>query len=81
MPCTDVFDAQEQGWRDAVLPPGCPRIAVEAGVPDYWRKYVGLEGAVLGVPRFGASAPGADVYRHLGITAEALTELVKSLLA
>ncbi|HEY7841559.1 MAG TPA: transketolase [Gammaproteobacteria bacterium] len=81
MPCTDLFDAQDRKWRDGVLPPGVPRIAIEAGVPDYWRKYVGLDGGVLGVPRFGASAPGPDVYKHLGITADALTKLVESLLA
>jgi transketolase len=81
MPCTDVFDAQDPKWRDRVLPPGCPRIAVEAGIPDYWRKYVGLDGGVLGVPRFGASAPGPDVFRHVGLTAEALVKLVESLLA
>jgi transketolase len=80
MPCTDVFDAQDRDWRDAVLPPGCPRVAVEAGVPDCWRKYVGLEGGVLGVPRFGASAPGPDVYRHVGLTAERLIELVESII-
>jgi transketolase len=82
MPCTDVFDAQDAAWRDAVLPPSCRnRIAIEAGVPDYWRKYVGLDGAVLGVPAFGASAPGPDVYTHFGISAAALTALVESRLA
>ena len=53
MPSTTVFDRQDRAWREAVLPPGLPRLAVEAGVSDYWRKYVGLEGAVLGLDRFG----------------------------
>ena len=80
MPSTDTFDGQDPQYREQVLPDACRRrVAVEAGVPDYWRKYVGLDGKVLGVPTFGASAPAADVYRHFGLTAAALTELVESL--
>jgi transketolase len=56
-----------------------PRAAIEAGVSDYWRKYVGLEGAVIGIDRFGESAPAGDVYKFLGITAEALVAAVKGL--
>jgi transketolase len=52
MPSTSVFDRQDSAYRDAVLPRGVPRLAIEAGVPDYWRKYVGLKGAVIGVDRF-----------------------------
>ena len=59
MPSTSVFDRQDAAYRDAVLPRGVPRVAVEAGVTDFWRKYVGLEGAVVGIDRFGESAPGA----------------------
>jgi transketolase len=81
MPATDVFDAQDESYRDAVLPPGCRnRIAIEAGVSDYWRKYVGLDGKVLGVDRFGESAPAATVYEYLGLTGPKLADLVKSFL-
>ena len=68
MPCTQAFDRQDAAYRQNVLPPGVPRIAVEAGVTDYWRKYVGLEGAVIGIDTFGESAPAAELYRHFGIT-------------
>jgi transketolase len=53
-----------------VLPRGVPRLAIEAGVSDYWRKYVGLEGAVIGVDQFGESAPAADVFKLFGFTVE-----------
>ncbi|ANB18501.1 transketolase [Dokdonella koreensis] len=81
LPCTQVFDRQPRAYRDTVLPPGLPRVAVEAGVTDYWRKYVGLDGAVVGIDRFGASAPAADLYRHLGLTAAAIGDAVADLLA
>jgi transketolase len=81
MPSTDVFDAQDREYRDMVLPPSCrKRVAAEAGIPDYWSKYVGLDGKVLGVNTFGESAPAADVYKHFGLTAEGLADLVKSVL-
>jgi len=80
MPCTRLFDAQDQAWRDAVLPPGLPRVAVEAGVTDYWRKYVGLEGAVVGIDRFGESAPYKDLFKYFGFTPEHVVETVKSVL-
>ena len=57
MPSTSVFDRQDAAYRESVLPRGVPRVAVEAGVTDYWRKYVGLEGAVVGIDRYGESAP------------------------
>ena len=69
MPCTSAFDRQDAAYRDSVLPRGLPRVAVEAGVTDFWRKYVGLEGRVIGIDRFGESAPAADLFRHFGITA------------
>jgi transketolase len=78
MPCTSLFDRQDAAWRESVLPKGMPRVAIEAGVTDFWRKYVGLEGAVVGIDRFGESAPAADVYRFLGIDAEHLVAAVKS---
>ena len=80
MPATDLFDAQEQSYRDSVLPPACrKRISVEAGVTDYWRKYVGLDGEVLGVDNFGESAPANDVFEHFGLTTEKLEAMIKEL--
>ena len=72
LPCTSVFDRQDPDWRAQVLPPGVPRVAVEAGQPDYWRKYVGLEGAAIGVASFGESAPAGKLYAHFGLTAVAV---------
>ena len=78
MPSTDAFDSQPEEYRELVLPAACRRrIAVEAGIPDYWRKYVGLEGRILGVPTFGESAPGSAVFEHFGINAEGLMQLVQ----
>jgi transketolase len=77
MPCTSVFDRQDAAWRESVLPRGLARVAIEAGVSDYWRKYVGLEGEVIGIDRFGESAPAADVYKFLGIDTEHLVAAVK----
>ena len=80
MPCTSRFDRQDAAWREAVLPKGLARVAIEAGVTDFWRKYVGLEGAVVGVDRFGESAPAGEVYKFLGIDAEHLVAAVKGVL-
>src|SRR5579862_9534142 len=77
MPCTSVFDRQDEAWRESVLPKKMPRVAIEAGVSDYWRKYVGLEGEVIGIDRFGESAPAPDVYKFLGIDAAHLVAAVK----
>jgi transketolase len=80
MPATDLFDAQDQSYRDAVLPPACrKRISVEAGVTDYWRKYVGLDGMVLGVDNFGESAPANQVFEYFGLTTAALEEKIEAL--
>ncbi len=80
MPSTEVFDRQPLEWREGVLPSWCrKRVAVEAGVTDYWRKYVGLDGAVVGIDTFGASAPAEHLYAFFGITAEAVVDAVKSL--
>ena len=76
MPCTSVFDQQGQDWHAKVLPPGVKRIAIEAGQGDLWWKYVGLDGAVVGINRFGESAPAATVYKALGVTVERIVELV-----
>jgi transketolase len=80
MPCTSVFDRQDAAWRESVLPKGLPRVSVEAGVTDFWRKYVGLEGATIGVDSFGESAPAAAVYKHFGVDTEHIVAAVKSLL-
>lgn len=80
MPSTDAFDGQPEEYREQVLPSSCRRrIAVEAGIPDYWRKYVGLDGSILGVPTFGESAPGGAVFEHFGINAEGLMRLVQEI--
>jgi len=77
MPCTQLFDAQDAAYRDAVLPRGVPRVAVEAGVTDYWRKYVGLEGAVIGIDRYGESAPAGELFKYFGITADNVAAAVR----
>lgn len=80
MPATTVFDRQDAAYRDSVLPPGVKRVAVEAGVTDYWRKYVGLEGAVVGIDTFGESAPSGELFKHFGFTTENVVKAVKSIL-
>ncbi len=80
MPCTSVFDRQDAAWREKVLPKGLPRVAVEAGVTDLWRKYVGLEGAVVGVDRFGESAPASEVYKLFGVDAAHVADAVRAVL-
>ena len=81
MPCSNVFDRQSQAWQDAVLPLALPTVAVEAAHPDFWRKYVGRTGAVIGMTTFGESAPAKDLYAYFGITAEKVVEAVKGQLA
>jgi transketolase len=81
VPSTSVFDRQDAAYRESVLPRGVPRIAVEAGVSDYWRKYVGLEGAIVGIDRYGESAPASDVFKFFGFTAENIVKTVKQVLA
>ena len=80
MPSTNVFDRQDQAYKDSVLTPGVKRVAVEAGVTDFWRKYVGLEGAVVGINTFGESAPGGVLLEHFGFTVENVVKTVKSVL-
>jgi transketolase len=81
MPSTTVFDRQDPVYRDHVLPPTLPSVAVEAGVPDLWRKYVGRSGAVIGIDRFGESAPAADLFRYFDLVPERVVEVVTNLLA
>jgi len=80
MPCTNVFDAQDADWRDSVLPKGLPRVAVEAGATGGWYKYVGLEGAVVGLDSFGESAPAGVLFKHFGLTAEHVAAAVEQVL-
>jgi transketolase len=79
MPSTSAFDRQPAEYRNTVLP-ALPKVAVEAGVSDYWRKYVGLDGAVVGIDRYGESAPAADLFKHFGFTRERVAEAVRSVL-
>ncbi|MFT3761192.1 MAG: transketolase [Pseudoxanthomonas sp.] len=80
MPSTDVFDRQDAAYRESVLPGAVrKRVAVEAGTADFWSKYVGLDGAVVGMTTFGASAPAGDLYKHFGITVEKVVEAAKAL--
>jgi transketolase len=73
IPCSARFDAQDAAYRESVLPNSCrKRIAVEAASADFWGKYVGLDGAVIGMHSFGASAPDKALYAHFGITVEAI---------
>ena len=81
MPSTDVFDAQDDSYRESVLPSAIKaRVAVEAGVTDGWLKYVGLEGAVVGLDRFGESAPADEAFKYFGFTAENVAQRVESLI-
>ena len=80
MPSVDVFDAQDEAYREAVLPSGVKRVAVEAGVTDYWRKFVGLDGAVVGIDRFGESAPAGELFKEFGFTVENVVATVESVL-
>jgi transketolase len=80
MPSTDVFDRQDPAYREAVLPKACrKRVAVEAGVRDFWRKYVGLDGEVIGIDTYGGSAPAEKLYVHFGITVDAVVAAARSL--
>jgi transketolase len=82
IPCWDLFDAQPQSYKDTVLPPGVKaRVSVEAGSKLGWERYVGLDGAIIGLNRFGASAPGEIVMRELGFTPEHIVKVAKSILA
>jgi transketolase len=80
MPCTSQFDRQPAAYREAVLPSACRRrVAIEAGVTDFWRKYVGLDGAVIGIDRFGASAPAEALFKYFGFTVDEVVAAAKRL--
>jgi len=81
MPSWDLFQSQPQSYRDTVLPPGVKaRVSIEAGSTLGWERYVGLDGAIIGLDRFGGSAPGEIVMRELGFTPEHVVEAAKSLI-
>lgn len=79
MPCTNLFDRQDPTYKNSILLKGVKRVAVEAGIADYWRKYVGLEG-VVGMTTFGESAPASDLFKHFGLTVENIIKTVKDIL-
>lgn len=81
MPCIEAFREQDAGWRDAVLPPGITaRLAVEAGVPDSWYPFVGAAGDVVGIRRFGESAPAGELFEHFGFTPGAVAKRLRALI-
>jgi transketolase len=80
VPSFEIFNRQSPEYREGILPASCrKRVAIEAGVTPLWRQYVGLEGKVIGIDRFGLSAPAPAVFKELGITTEALVAAAKSL--
>src|SRR5207302_1815957 len=79
MPSMELFAAQPASYREAVLPPGVPRVAVEAGAPQPWHRWVGERGTILALDRFGASAPYQRIYRELGLTVEAVVSAATAL--
>jgi len=85
MPSTSVFDRQDAEYRASVLPHGVPRVAVEAGVTDGWRKYVGAvddpHAAVVGLNRYGESAPAGDLFKFFGFTVERVAAAVRAVVA
>jgi len=81
MPCTNTFDRQDKAYKDSVLMPGVHKVAIEAGVTDAWWKYVGLRGAVIGMDRFGESAPAPLLFKEFGFTTENVVATVKKVLA
>lgn len=80
MPSTDVFDKQDAAYRNSVLPAGLPRVAIEAAASDYWRKYVGLDGDVIGMTSFGESAPAGKLFGHFGFTVDNVVSRVEAVL-
>ena len=82
MPCWELFDQQDQAYRDSVLPPDVSaRLAVEAGVEQGWSKYLGPAGRFVGMTTYGLSAPAKDLMKHFGFTTDHVTEAAKQLLA
>jgi len=81
LPSWELFEAQPVEYRNRVLPPGIrARVSIEAGISLGWEKYVGLDGVAIGLPRFGASAPGGVIYQQLGLTPQHIVEEATRLL-
>ena len=80
MPCAEVFDRQPQTYKQTVLPPSVPRLVIEAGSSDWWYRYVGTNGAVVGINSYGASAPGKDLYEHFGFTSDKIYATAQTLI-
>jgi len=80
MPSTNMFDEQDQDYKDSVLTPGVKRVAIEAGVAESWYKYIGLDGGVVVMSTFGESAPAGDLFKHFGFTVENVVSTVESVL-
>lgn len=81
VPCADVFDRQDSAYKASVLPRNLPRVAIEAGVTAFWHKYVGLDGAVVGIDTFGESAPAGVLFKHFGFTVENVVAKAKLVIA
>ena len=81
MPCTEIFERQSAEYKESVLPAAVrARVCVEAGSPLGWYKYAGLDGKVIGMESFGASAPAGELFKHYGFTAEHIAQTAESLL-
>jgi transketolase len=81
MPCWELFEEQDDDYRQMILGPGTARIGIEAAVAMGWDRYLGPDGGFVGMKGFGASAPAKELFKHFGITAEAVVELAKAKLA
>ncbi len=79
MPCTNIFDRQTDAYQEMVIPFNTPSLAIEAAHPDFWRKYVGRHGVVIGMPTFGESAPAPKLYQHFGITVERVVANIRTI--
>ena len=81
LPSTDVFDAQDEAWRESVLPSDVSaRVAVEAGIADYWYKYVGLKGKIVGMTGYGESAPAEQLFPFFGFTVDHIVATAEQVL-
>ena len=81
LPCIEIFERQDQAWRDTVLPPYLPVVTLEAGVTRGWGFYAADRGAAIGLDRFGESAPASDLFAHFGFTAEHVAETVRRVIS
>ena len=82
MPSTDVFDAQDSGYKESVLPSAVTaRVAIEAGVTECWWRYTGPGGSVIGLDRFGESAPADELFEHFGFSTDNVVAIEKNLLS